>query len=114
MVLALTDNCPAYIELRSGDVYKIWVEVDGAFPENSYTVSWIAKCGNRAERGSGNAAEIALRDGDVSTKLEIAFTLTTKNSWHKHAIEYDRSKDFDDSFWWRANDEILPPIENTY
>ena len=108
------DSRPAYIELRSGDVYKIWVEVDGAFPESSYEVKWDARCGDRMERGSGNEAEIALRDGDVSTRLEVIFTLTTKNSWHKHAIEFDRSRDFDDRFRWKANDEILPPIESTY
>lgn len=102
------------IELRSGESYKIWVEVDGAFPEDSYSVEWLVKCGNRREQGSGNVAEVVLTDSDVSLFLQIHFTLKTTNSWHKHAVEFNRSLDYDDRIEWSAADAILPPIESTY
>lgn len=107
-------SCFEMIELRSGDCYKIWAEVDGAFPEDSYEIKWVVRCGSRIESGCGNAAEVVLCDSDVSTKLEIDFVLTTHNDWHKHVDKFNRSRDYDDKIEWRANLGILPPIESTY
>ena len=102
------------IELRSGDTYKLWAEIDGAYAEDSYSTRWTLVCGNRKEHGHGCDVEITLNNSDVSNPLQVYFYLTTNNSWHKHAITFDRSLDYDDQIEWTANGIILPPIESTY
>lgn len=92
---------------HSGENYKIWVEVDGSFHENTYVVSWKYECGKHKEKGKGNAIEICFTDDMVSYPLKIQFSLKTTNSWHRMARE-----DCDDILEINYN-SVLPPV-NSY
>lgn len=70
---------------HSGDFYKVWVEVDGSFDENNYTVYWKYKCGKREMKGEGNCVDISFTDDMVSYPLNIQFSLKTTKSWHRMA-----------------------------
>ena len=91
---------------HSGESYKVWVEVDDSFNENTYLVSWKYVCGKREAKGKGKCVEISFMDDMVSYPLEIQFSLKTTNSWHRMAI-----KDCDDALI--INYEcILPPVSS--
>ena len=91
---------------HSGEFYKVWVEVDGSFNENTYTISWKYECGEHKVNGQGNYVEISFTDDMVSYPLHIQFSLKTINSWHRMA-----AKDCDDIL--KMNYEcILPPISS--
>lgn len=91
---------------HSGESYKVWVEVDGSFNENTYTVSWKYECGEHKINGQGNCIEISFTDDMVSYPLHIQFSLKTTNSWHRMA-----AKDCDDIL--KMNYEcILPPVSS--
>lgn len=91
---------------HSGESYKVWVEVDGSFNENAYTVSWKYECGEHKAKGQGNCVEISFTDDMVSYPLHIQFSLKTVNSWHRMA-----AKNCDDIL--EMNYEcILPPVSS--
>lgn len=94
--------------LRSGEQYKIWVEVDGSFAENTYDITWKFKCGERTETGKGNCVEVSFSDSDVSYRFEIEFYLKTHNTWHRRA-RFDNDDELSIRF-----EEVLPPICSTY
>lgn len=94
--------------LRSGETYKVWMEVDGSFPENAYVISWSFECGNRKEQGKGSTVQITFSDNDVSFRFKIKFTLVTKNTWHRCSGKYD------DIVEISSLRDVLPPIESTY
>lgn len=91
---------------HSGEYYKVWVEVDGSFNENTYTVSWKYECGEHKVNGQGNCVEISFTDDMVSYPLHIQFSLKTTNSWHRMA-----DKDCDDILKM-SYECILPPISS--
>ena len=96
------------IQLRSGDQYKLWVEVDSSFDSSFYEIKWIVKQDYTTliKKGTGNVIEFALTNKNVSYAPEIVIELTTKRDWH-------RFHDIDDSI--KLNYErVLPPIEDTY
>ena len=91
---------------HSGESYKVWVEVDGSFNENTYVVSWWYKCGEHKAKGKGNCVEISFTDDMVSYPLSIQFYLKTVNSWHRMA-----ACDCDDTL--EINYKcILPPVSS--
>ena len=96
------------IQLRSGDRYKLWVEVDSSFDSSFYEIEWIVKQDYRTliEKGTGNVIDFTLSNKNVSYAPEIHIELTTKRDWHRfHTV--------DDSI--KLNYErVLPPIEDTY
>ena len=94
--------------LRSGDSYKVWIEVDGSFDENTYDVMWQFMCGERNESGKGNCVEVSFTDKDVSYSFEIKFWLKTHNTWHRGA-RFDN-----DDIVKIDYEEILPLISSTY
>lgn len=96
------------VKLRSGESYKIWVEVDSSFAETSYDVTWCFECGGRKEKGKGNVVEASFGDKDVSYPFEIIFYLKTHNTWHRRA-RFDNDDEVRIKFG-----EILPPISSTY
>lgn len=96
------------VVLRSGETYKLWVEVDSSFPENTYDVTWRFECGDRIEEGKSNTVEVSFDDKDVSYTFEIHFYLKTHNTWHRRA-----RMDNDDELIISFSD-ILPSIESTY
>lgn len=96
------------VSLRSGESYKIWVEVDSSYDENTYDVTWRFECGKRVEKGKGNVVEVFFDDKDVSYPFYIYFYLKTHNSWHRRA-RFDNDDEIEISFGC-----ILPPISSTY
>lgn len=100
-----TGNRPC-VTFHSGEYYKIWVEVDGSFDENTYMVSWKYECGEHKVKGQGNCVEIVFTDDMVSRPLKIQFSLKTINSWHRMAM-----RDCDDMLKISYK-PILPPISS--
>lgn len=96
------------VKIRSGESYKIWVEVDSSFNETYYDVTWKFECGKRKENGKGNVVEVTFGDDDVSYMFTITFCLKTHNTWHRRA-RFDN----DDELEIRGS-QILPPISSTY
>lgn len=96
------------IQLRSGDRYKLWVDVDSSFDSSFYEIHWIVKQAYTTEikKGTGNVIDFTLTNKNVSYAPEISIQLITKRDWHRfHTI--------DDSI--KLNYEaVLPPIEDTY
>lgn len=96
------------IQLRSGERYKMWIEVDSSFDQNFYEIAWVV---NRdystiLKKGTGNVIDFTLTNKDVSYSPEITILLTTKRDWHRFRIVDDHiTLNFD---------QILPPIEDTY
>lgn len=96
------------IQLRSGDSYKLWVEVDSSFDSAFYEISWIVKQDYTTviKMGTGSVIDFTLNNKNVSYAPEIYISLITKRDWH-------RFHDVDDII--KLNYErILPPIEDTY
>jgi len=94
------------IQLRSGDSYKLWVEVDSSFDSSFYEITWIVKQDYRTEinKGTGNVVEFTLNNKHVSYAPEIVITLTTKRDWH-------RFHEIDDRIELHYK-PVLPPIED--
>ncbi|MDE7404052.1 MAG: hypothetical protein K2M81_02990, partial [Lachnospiraceae bacterium] len=96
------------IQLRSGDSYKLWVEVDSSFDSTFYEISWIVRQDYKTviKKGTGSVIDFTLNNKNVSYAPEIQIYLITKRDWH-------RFQDVDDII--KINyEQILPPIEDTY
>ena len=101
-------NLAPKIQLRSGDTYKLWVEVDSSFNSSFYEIEWVVKqdFGTVIKKGIGNIIEFTLSNKQVSYAPQIFISLVTKRDWH-------RFHDVDDMI--KLNYErVLPPIEDTY
>lgn len=91
------------IKLRPGDVYKMWVEVDGSFAEDFYEITWWM---NEKRVAIGKEFVFVPTIEMVSSSQFVHCQLKTKRQWHKY-------KTHDDSFGCYIGD-ILPPIEDLY
>ncbi|MDI9505016.1 MAG: hypothetical protein GX246_01990 [Clostridiales bacterium] len=96
------------IQLRSGDAYKLWVEVDSSFPNEFYEINWklMKDDYEMIEKGAGNVICFKLKNNHVSYGLMIYIYLTTKRDWH-------RFRDKDDIIMLHY-EEVLPPIFDVY
>lgn len=96
------------IQFRSGDSYKLLLEVDSSFDQSFYTIRWIVKQDIRTiiKEGTGSIIEFTLDNRNVSYAPEIYITLTTKRDWH-------RFHDIDDVVQLHYM-PVLPPIEDTF
>lgn len=96
------------IQLRSGDSYKLWVEVDSSFDSSFYEIRWTVKQNYTTviKKGIGCAIEFTLNNKNVSYAPEIQISLVTKREWH-------RFHDVDDIIKLNYA-QVLPPIEDTY
>ena len=96
------------IQLRSGDHYKLWVEVDSSFDSSFYQIKWIIKQDYTTviKEGTGNVIEFTPSNKNVSYMPEIQITLITKRDWH-------RFHDVDDTIKLTYKN-VLPPIEDTF
>ena len=96
------------IQLRSGESYKLWVEVDSSFDSSFYEISWIVSQNYTTviNRGKGSVIDFTLNNENVSYAPKIRISLTTKRDWH-------RFHDKDDIIELNY-EKILPPIEDTY
>ncbi|MDU6266806.1 MAG: hypothetical protein E6600_20215 [Anaerocolumna aminovalerica] len=91
------------LELRPGDAYKIWVEVDANFPETFYEITWWIK---EKKVATGKECTFIPTVDMVSDMIFVHCSLKTKREWHKY-------KSHDDSFDSLIG-KILPPIEDSY
>lgn len=98
------------IKLRSGEKYRLTVEVDPSFPENFYDIEWKVKCSYSEEfaSGKGKCIEFTVTDKMVSRCPEIWVWLTTHRTWHRFA-----GSNCDDFLKYSLS-QVLPPIEDTY
>lgn len=96
------------IQLRSGDSYKLWVEVDSSFDNSFYEIRWTVKqdYSTIIKKGTGNVIDFTLNNKNVSYAPEIYISLTTKRDWH-------RFHNVDDIIKLNYG-KILPPVEDTY
>ncbi|MEG1957836.1 MAG: hypothetical protein RR071_08890 [Lachnospiraceae bacterium] len=94
-------------KLRAGDTYKAWVEVDGSYDVERYTITWEFKCGQRTEKFEGNEMLVKFGVHDVASLPEIKCVLTTDKEWHR------RREKGDDELSFRS-ELVLPPIEDCY
>lgn len=95
------------ISLRSGDEYKIWLEVDSSFDSSFYDIRWIVKQDYTTliSKGTGNTIQFTLTNKNVSYAPEVVIELTTKRDWH-------RFHEIDDCVKLHYR-RVLPPIEDT-
>ena len=88
---------------RPGDEYKIWVEVDGSFPEDFYEISWWM---NDKKVSTGKEFIFKPTIDMVASMQFVYCNLKTQRQWHKY-------RTYDDSFSVYIG-EIFPPIEDLY
>lgn len=90
-------------KFRPGDTYKIWVEVDGSFPEDFYEITWWM---NDKKVATGKEF-VFIATVDMVASLQFVYcNLKTRRQWHKY-------RTFDDCFSVYIG-EVLPPIEESY
>lgn len=96
------------IQLRSGDDYKLWVEVDSSFDSSFYEVRWVITQMYTDVIAKGNGTEIRFQptNKNVSYSPTIKITLQTKRDWHRFGK-------VDDIIELHL-DDILPPIEDSF
>ena len=94
--------------LRSGESYRLTLEVDASFPFDFYEIEWTVIYGicDLIARGTGNTIEFSVNDSHVSYAPKITAKLITKRSWHRFA-----SSECDDCFKMSLS-QVLPPIED--
>ena len=104
----LWGNNDPHVQLRSGDEYKLWVEVDSSFDSSLYKIHWHVQqlSFDRIADGSGNEIRFTVKNNDVSYSPEIIIYLTTTKEWHRFGK-------FDDYIKILLG-KVLPPIEDTY
>jgi len=99
-----------HVQLRSGEEYKLWVEVDSSYDYSSYDIAWSVTQGysesDKIAKGIGNEIRFNVTNKNVSYSPEITIILTTKKDWHRFRKIDDMIK--------ISLDEVLPPIEDTY
>ena len=95
------------ISFRSGDEYKLWLEVDSSFDSSFYEIRWIVTqhYNTLISKGTGSIIQFALTNKNVSYAPDIVIELTTKRDWH-------RFHEVDDRVVLHFG-RVLPPIEDT-
>lgn len=91
------------IKFRPGDEYKVWVEVDGSFPEDFYEITWWM---NDKKVATGKEFVFKATIDMVASLQFVYCNLKTKRQWHKYRTT-------DDCFSIFIG-EVLPPIEESY
>lgn len=96
------------IQLRAGEEYRLWIEVDSSFDSSFYNISWLVKQDYTTviNKGTGNEINFVLTNKNVSYAPEIIIELVTKREWH-------RFHEIDDSIKMNLQ-RVLPPIEDLY
>ena len=96
------------VALRSGDEYKLWIEVDSSFDSSFYDIRWIVKQDYTTliNKGTGRIIQFTLTNKHVSYAPEIVIELITKRDWH-------RFHEIDDQVVIHL-ESVLPPIEDTF
>ena len=100
---------PGYkIRLRSGDVYRVEVEIDPTFNPCNYKIEWIYEWELMKSKKVHNqtSVDIPIINAMVGRYLKIQCFIISNKDWHKHGW-------YDDSFDYLIS-TILPPIEESY
>ena len=105
-----TNNKRETVNLKSGETYRIILEVDNSFPLDFYCINWEIEycCKIDKYETNSNILEFKIDDKFVSLNLRIKAYLKTKRAWHRFA-----NIDCDD-FVEIHLEEILPPINDDY
>ena len=108
-----TGHCRTFSDkLRSGDIYRIEVEIDSLFLPETYKLGWSVFWSMKKEHSyekkntTDTYIDIEITDSMVGRELKIFCKLVSEKNWHKHG-EYD-------DFISITFDRILPPIEDSY
>lgn len=105
----LTDKECGSIKLRSGEIYRVEVEVDPTFDPSGFSLEWYCEWEYEEKYKrfrDTNCIDIHITNEMVGRSLKICCTLTTDKKWHKHGS-------YDDYFQYEIK-TILPPIEDCY
>ena len=97
------------IRVRSGDVYRVEVEVDPTFDPTMYTIEWRIDWGfgDKKKKIIGDKCiDIEITNDMVGTMLHIMCHIITKREWHRYGW-------YDDAFEYYIS-TILPPISENY
>lgn len=96
------------IRLRSGDIYRVEVEVDPTFKPSDYKIQWTYEWDFRELKKAHNqtSIDIVITNAMVGRHLKIHCHIISNKDWHKHGW-------YDDSFSYIIS-TILPPIEDSY
>ncbi len=96
------------ISLRSGETYKIWIEVDPNFAINSYNIVWNIKSGMDILLKVKDVFEVVIPISNkmVGSMLHIECYLITKKDWHKYRVIDDKME--------LSIYDVLPPISENY
>lgn len=96
------------IRLRSGDVYRVEVEIDPTFNSSEYSIEWVFEWELMKKRKLHNqvSADISITNEMVGRYIRVYCYIITNKDWHKHGW-------YDDSFDYMIT-TILPPIEDSY
>lgn len=95
------------VQLRSGDEYRLWLEVDSSFDPSFYEISWnVQRLFEPFAKGKGCEIRFKVSNKEVSYAPTIHIALTTKRDWHRFHDEDDRVK--------ISLEQVLPPIEDTF
>lgn len=95
-------------QLRSGEIYRIEIEIDPTFNPDSYQISWVIKWSydQKIVIKNKKIIDVLITNEMVGRYLEISCVLISNKEWHKYGS-------YDDSFNYTIH-TILPPIEDTY
>lgn len=98
------------IHLRSGESYRLILEVDDSFPEDFYEIKWVVTYGTGkvVAKGKGSIIEFMVNDKCVSRAPTIRAYLITKRSWHRFA-----DMECDDYFEMSLS-QVLPPLDDEF
>lgn len=104
------DTKKTEIHLRSGESYRLILEVDSSFPEDFYEIDWGVFYGinDVILRGKGNIIEFTVDDKCVSYSPYIRVKLATNRTWHRFA-----NIGCDDLFEMTLS-KVLPPLVDSY
>lgn len=97
--------------LRSGELYRVELEIDPNFKQSEYVIKWIGKCGSTGEHfwqvvDNELSFEFQVSNNMVGRMISISCRLVSKKSWHKFGS--------DDDYFSMSIYKVLPPIEDNY
>ena len=75
--------------LRVGDVLTVEVEVDPAYPSDSYEIRWASTRLALNQYGKGTSFQIVLTESQVAAQFDIQCSVTSNSAWHRKGDKDD-------------------------
>ena len=98
------------INLRSGEGYKLWLDVDSSFDSSLYDIWWHVEkpfiVDGVIAKGTGKEISFIATNQLVSYSPEIVINVIQKKEWHRLGTM--------DDYIVVTLGEVLPPIDETY